>query len=85
MFSRGRAARPKPPKSVSLHDAVNKDRLNDVLHFLDQGVPPDDPGGRTGFTPLQLAAFHERLRIASVLLERGASVDAVFVVVSHLL
>src|SRR5205085_5942837 len=56
--------------------AARRDRADVVALLLDLGVSPDiqGPGGQR---PLHEAAYHDAVRVASLLIERGAEVDAV--------
>lgn len=52
--------------------------LEAVSSLLDQGVDPnEDHGAPKGWSPLMSAAFHGRLNIVKLLVERGARLDAI--------
>ncbi|MHC5540133.1 ankyrin repeat domain-containing protein [Singulisphaera rosea] len=52
--------------------------LEAVRSLLDQGVDPnEDPGAPKGWSPLMTAAFHGRLAVVKLLVERGARLDAI--------
>lgn len=55
-------------------DLARQGRTDDLLEFLDHGLPIDaqDPDGNTA---LMLAAYHGRAETVRALIERGADVD----------
>lgn len=62
--------------TVAMFVAAERDRADVVAFLLDLGMSPDveDPQQQR---PLHVAAYHDSVRVAALLLERGAEIDPV--------
>ncbi|MEM7392713.1 MAG: ankyrin repeat domain-containing protein, partial [Verrucomicrobiota bacterium] len=58
----------------ALHSAVARGDLDEARSLLDAGASLNDRHGSSGMPPLCTAAFHGRLDLAGLLIERGARV-----------
>ena len=61
---------------VAMFAAAKRDRADVVAFLLDLGMSPD-VADRQKQTPLHVAAYADSLRVATLLIERGAEIDAV--------
>jgi ankyrin repeat protein len=61
---------------LAMFAAAKRDRADVAALLLDLGVSPDVQG-RGGQCPLHEAAYHDSVRVAALLIERGAEIDAV--------
>ena len=64
------------PPTLSLWDAAERGKVEVVRQHLAAGTDVNARGGITGLTALHQAAFHGREKIAALLIEAGADVNA---------
>ena len=60
-------------KTSPLYYAASYGLTNTVKYLLDMGVDIEEPGGRGGATPINIAAFRGNLEVVKVLYEHGAN------------
>lgn len=60
-----------PPDPITFEYAIERDDLRTVRRWLDEGLPPDYEAAHIG-TGLMVAAWHGRVELMALFVERGA-------------
>lgn len=68
------SAQAVPPDPITFEYAIERDDLRTVRRWLDEGLPPDYQAAHIG-TGLMVAAWHGRIELMALFVERGADLQ----------